>query len=53
MEWLLTETIATAQRGKVVKRQSFDKIIVDTTVMEKAVAYPTDSGCSKGVSSIW
>ena len=43
VEWLLTETIAAAQRGKVVKRQSFDKIIVDTTVMEKAVAYPTDS----------
>ena len=43
VEWLLTETIAAAQRGKVFKRQSFDKIIVDTTVMEKAVAYPTDS----------
>ena len=43
VEWLLTETIAAAQRGKVVKKQSFDKIIVDTTVMEKAVAYPTDS----------
>lgn len=43
VEWLLTETIAAAQRGKIVKKQSFDKIIVDTTVMEKAVAYPTDS----------
>ena len=43
VEWLLTETIEAAQRGKIVKKQSFDKIIVDTTVMEKAVAYPTDS----------
>ena len=43
VEWLLTETIEAARRGKVVKEKSFDKIIVDTTVMEKAVAYPTDS----------
>ena len=43
VEWLLTETIEAARRGRVVKKQSFDKIIVDTTVMEKAVAYPTDS----------
>lgn len=43
VEWLLTETIAAARRGKVVKAKSFEKIIVDTTVMEKAIAYPTDS----------
>jgi IS5 family transposase len=43
VEWLLTETIEAAQRGKVVKQQSFDRVIVDSTVMEKAVAYPTDS----------
>ena len=43
VEGLLTETIAAARRGKVVKARSFEKIIVDTTVMEKAVAYPTDS----------
>ena len=43
VEWLLTETIEAARRGKVVKAKSFDKIIIDTTVMEKAVAYPTDS----------
>ena len=43
VEWLLTESIEAARRGKVVKKQSFDRIIVDTTVMEKAVAYPTDS----------
>jgi IS5 family transposase len=27
----------------VVKVKSFEKVIVDTTVMEKAVANPTDS----------
>ena len=43
VEWLLTETIEAARRGKVVKVKSFEKIIIDTTVMEKAVAYPTDS----------
>ena len=42
VEWLLTETIAAVQRGKIVKKQSFDKIIVDTAVMEKAVACPAD-----------
>jgi len=41
--WLLTGTIEAARRGKVVKAKSFEKIIIDTTVMEKAVAYPTDS----------
>ena len=43
VEWMLTETIEAARRVKVVKAKSFEKIIVDTTVMEKAVAYPTDS----------
>ena len=43
VERLLMETIEAARRGKVVKAKSFEKIIIDTTVMEKAVAYPTDS----------
>lgn len=42
VERLLSETIDAARRGKVVKEKSFEKVIVDTTVMEKAVAYPTD-----------
>ena len=42
-EWWLTETVEAARRGKVVKAKRFEKIIVDTTVMEKAVAFPTDS----------
>ena len=43
LEWLLTQTIRAAQSVGVVKRQSFDKVIVDSTVQEKAIAHPTDS----------
>ena len=43
VEQMLVGTIEAAVKGKVVKRSSFDQVIVDTTVMEKAVAYPTDS----------
>ena len=43
IEWLLAQTIKAAQSAQVIKRQSMDKIIVDSTVQEKAIAYPTDS----------
>lgn len=43
VERLLSQSIDAARRGKVVKEKSFDKVIVDTTVMEKAIAFPTDS----------
>lgn len=43
MEWLLAQTICAAASAKVIKRQSLDKVIVDSTVQEKAVAHPTDS----------
>ena len=43
MERLLGQTICAAQSAKVIKRQSADKVIVDSTVQEKAIAYPTDS----------
>ena len=43
VEWMLTETIGAARRMKLVKEKSFDRVIIDTTVMEKAIAYPTDS----------
>lgn len=43
MEWLLTQTIRAAASAKVIKRQSLNKVIVDSTVQEKAIAYPTDS----------
>lgn len=43
LEWMLTQTIKAAESTKTVKQQSFQKIIVDSTVQEKAIAYPTDS----------
>jgi len=43
VERLLSISIDAARRAKVVKEKSFDKVIVDATVMEKAIAYPTDS----------
>lgn len=43
LEWMLTQTIKAAESTKVVKPQSFEKVIVDSTVQEKAIAHPTDS----------
>jgi IS5 family transposase len=43
MEILLKETLSTAIRGKQIKHTDASKIIVDTTVQEKAIAHPTDA----------
>lgn len=43
VEWLLTVTIEAAKKARVIKAASLAKVVVDTTVMEKAVAHPTDS----------
>ena len=43
LEWMLTQTIKAAESAQVVKLQSFQKVIVDSTVQEKAIAHPTDS----------
>lgn len=40
---MLTQTIKAAESTQLVKRQSFQKVIVDSTVQEKAIAHPTDS----------
>jgi IS5 family transposase len=42
-EPLLAETIAAGLQLKAVKPQSLQRVVVDTTVQPKAVAYPTDS----------
>ena len=42
-EQLLVETIAAGLELKVVKPQDLQRVVVDTTVQEKAVAYPTDA----------
>ena len=43
VETLLMATIDAARKGGVVKAASVDRVIVDTTVMPKAIAHPTDS----------
>jgi len=43
VEELLAATIGAAVQMKAVKSSEFERVIVDTTVQEKAVAYPTDS----------
>lgn len=42
-EQLLMETIAAGLELKVVRPQDLQRVVVDTTVQEKAVAYPTDA----------
>lgn len=43
LEKLLEETINIGLKTKTIKKRDLDKTIVDTTVQEKAIAYPTDS----------
>ena len=43
LEQLLKFTLQTALELKAVKPAEFERIIVDTTVQEKAIAYPVDS----------
>jgi IS5 family transposase len=42
VEELLAETIEAAKRAGVIKAASVKRVIGDTTVMEKAIAHPTD-----------
>jgi len=43
VEWLLTETIRAGQRAGTVQDDQLKKVTVDTTVMEKNIAHPTDA----------
>ncbi|MGF6537309.1 hypothetical protein OKW32_000595 [Paraburkholderia youngii] len=43
VEELLAETIEAAKRAGVIRASSAKRVIVDTTVMQKAIAHPTDS----------
>ena len=43
MEKLLTETLSTAKRERALKESEIKRVNVDTTVQEKAVAFPTDA----------
>jgi transposase, IS5 family len=42
-EWLLEHSINAALAAGVLKRQSLQTLVVDTTVQPKAIAHPTDS----------
>jgi transposase, IS5 family len=43
LEAILKATIDTAVVMKAIKAAEFERVIVDTTVQEKAIAYPTDA----------
>lgn len=43
VEKLLTETLSTAKRERALKESDIKRVHVDTTVQEKAVAFPTDA----------
>jgi IS5 family transposase len=43
VEQLLIATIEAAVSSNAVKPAEFEKVIIDSTVMEKAIAHPTDS----------
>lgn len=43
MEKLLTETLSTARREQALKESEIKRVHVDTTVQEKAIAFPTDA----------
>lgn len=42
-EWLLTKTIEAGRSSGVVDGDSLSRVSIDTTVMEKNIAYPTDA----------
>jgi hypothetical protein len=46
-ELLLKETIEAARRCQVLKRSDLKRVNADTTVQEKAIAFPTDSGLNQ------
>jgi IS5 family transposase len=43
VEWLLTQTIRAGLKSGAIDEGSTKRVAVDTTVMEKAIAHPTDS----------
>lgn len=43
VEWLLSKTIEAGRASGAVSERSLAEVAVDTTVMEKAIAHPTDS----------
>ena len=50
---MLTETIAAAKRGGALSESSIKIVNVDTTVQEKAVAFPIDSKLLNDIRRGW
>lgn len=49
MEWLLTTVLESAVSQGVVDRRSLAHVCIDSTVMEKNIAHPTDSALLEGL----
>ncbi len=43
VEWLLSQTIRVGRKSGAIDEDSVKRVAVDTTVMEKNIAYPTDA----------
>lgn len=43
VEWMLTQTIVAGQKAGAINAGSLRRVAVDTTVMEKTIAHPTDA----------
>jgi IS5 family transposase len=43
VEWLLAKAIEAGRASGTVRDRSLDRVSVDTTVMEKNIAHPTDA----------
>ena len=43
VEWMLTQTILAGQKAGALDAGSFKRLAVDTTVMDKSIAHPTDA----------
>jgi transposase, IS5 family len=43
VEWLLTKTIEAGRATGAVEEKSLERVSIDTTVMEKNIAHPTDA----------
>lgn len=43
VEWMLTQTILAGQKAGALEAGSLKRVAVDTTVMEKTIAHPTDA----------
>ena len=53
VEELLKATIDTAVATRAVRPHEFERVIVDSTVQEKAIAFPPTADCSRWLATRW